>query len=213
VGDPLEVAGRKGYTHIVWLLVRAPQLSKFSMKAGLRSAASWGHLDIVMLLMVHGADAGGSIHNRRLDALKLAQIGRHTAICNFLMLFERVPLGSIVMHYRLGPAFALALKIGRVPAEEVQRRPFVRLTDEPQAPCKQTADIMHRALVWDPSSHWLFDQPFRLMVHTCMLVKARCTDDDQATLPPEMWWTILSWVTRAETLIDPLYLQWASFIN
>lgn len=205
-GDPLEVACRKGHTQIVWLFVRNTHLTRWSLKAGLRSATSWGHLDIVMLLMVQGADAGGSIHNPSLDALKLAQMGRHTSICNALMLFKRVPLGSVVMHYRLGPAFSLALKIGRVPAEEVQRRPFMRLTDELHPPCKHTMDIMNRALVWDPTSHWLFDQPFRAMVHTCMLLKARCANgDDRPTLPTEMWWCILSWVTRADALFGALY--------
>tara|TARA_B110000971_G_scaffold145727_1_gene148806 strand:- start:1846 stop:2307 length:462 start_codon:yes stop_codon:yes gene_type:complete len=149
--------------------------------------------------MVQGADAVGSIHNPRLGALKLAQIARHTAICNFLHLFERVPLGSMVVHYRLGPAFAVALRTGRVPAQEVYRRPFMRLSD---APCERTLDLMNRALVWDPTSHWLlFDQPFRAMVHTCMLLKGRfAADDARPTLPTELWWCILAWVTRAEAI-------------
>jgi hypothetical protein len=200
LGDPLEVACRKGHTRIVWLFVRTTHLTRWSLKAGLRSAASWGHLDIVMLLMVQGADAGGSIHNPGMGALKLAQMGHHTAISTFFVEFDRVPLGSMVVHYCLGPALAVALRTGRVPAEEVQR--FRRLTDELQPPCKQTMDIMNRALVWDPTSHWLFDQPFRAMVHTCMLLKARCANgDNRPTLPTEMWWCILSWVTRAMT--DP----------
>ena len=196
LGDPLEVASRKGHTQIAWLLVRTTQLTRSSMKAGLRSAASWGHLDIVMLLMVQGADAGGPIHNPKLNALKLAQMGHHTAICTFFVFFEKQSLGSTVMQYHLGPAFALALRTGRVPAPEVERLPFVQLSNKLKTPpCKQTVAILKRALVWDPTSHWLFDQPFRAMGHTCMLVKKRCPEH-LPDMPAEMWWKLLSWVTR-----------------
>jgi ankyrin repeat protein len=83
-GDPLQVACEKGHTQIVWLLVQTTELTSRSMKAGLRSAASWGHFDIVALLMVQGADAGGTDHNPRLRARTLAEMGHHTAICTFL---------------------------------------------------------------------------------------------------------------------------------